>query len=110
MASVPPATDWAWPRLLDSLQRDITRLHETVELMRRETVEARERHREELDGLISQLRQVRAELDPILTEREKLADARDDVKWKWIDRAAWAAAVGIALAVWHYVKNHVVGE
>lgn len=101
-------TDWAWPRLLDSLQRDISRLHETVEMMRRETSEARERHRQELDHLIEQLRQVRSELDPIITERIASKKARNEMLWDWFGRAGWIAIFGALATAWHYLTKHAV--
>lgn len=106
MANVPP-TDWAWPRLLDSLQRDIARLHETVEMMRRETAEVRERHREELDELIDQLRKVRAELEPILTERQKTAEARREMVWGWAGKGGWLILLAIGAAVYHFITKHL---
>lgn len=109
MASVPP-TDWAWPRLLDSLQRDIARLQETVEDMRRESVEARERHREELDKIIAQLRAVQNELSPLVSDREQARKARRELIWDWFGRAGWIAIAGLLIAGWHYLTKHVVGE
>ena len=45
------ADDWAWPALIQSLQRDIEHLRGAVDDLRRETVQSRERHRDELDDL-----------------------------------------------------------
>ena len=105
MANAP--TDWAWPALIQSLQHDIIRLHEIVELMRRETSDARERHREELDELIDRLRRVRSELDPILNERQAAQQAKREMVWDWVGKGGWVVLTGIAIAVWHYLTRHI---
>lgn len=101
-----PTHDWAWPALIHSLQTDIAHLREIMDETRRESVAAREAHRRELDALIEQLREVRADLGPIVrerTDREKLAQA---TWWKWIERAGWAGIALAAYAVWHWVNEH----
>jgi hypothetical protein len=100
------ADDWAWPALIQSLQRDIEHLRGAVDDMRRETSHARERHREELDGLIDQLREVRSELDPILTEREASKAAKREMVWGWVGKGGWLVLLGTAAAVWHWITNH----
>jgi type VI protein secretion system component VasF len=101
-----PTSDWAWPALIQSLQHDIIRLHETVEALRRDTTEARERHREELDDLIDQLRQVRAELSPIVDDRRAAKEARRDLLWGWIGKGGWAFIVAVAAILWHFLTRH----
>lgn len=101
-----PTNDWAWPALIQSLQHDIVRLHETVELMRRETSQARERHREELDELIDQLRAVRSELDPIIEERNAAQKAKREMVWDWIGKGGWILIAAAAIAIWHYLREH----
>ena len=105
MANAP--SDWAWPALIQSLQHDIIRLHEIVDSMRRETSDARERHREELDELIDQLRRVRSELDPILNERQAAQQAKREMVWDWVGKGGWVVLTGIAIAVWHYLTRHI---
>lgn len=105
MANAP--TDWAWPALIQSLQNDIIRLHETVESLRRDTSMARERHREELDDLIDQLRRVRAELDPILTEREEAQKARHELFWGWLGKGGWILLAGAAAFLYHLLTRHL---
>ena len=105
MANVP-TNDWAWPALIQSLQHDIVRLHETVEVMRRETGEARDRHRNEIDKLIEQLRAVRSDLDPIIDERRGAQQARRDMVWGWVGKGGWLVLLGIAAATWHWFTNH----
>ena len=80
------AEDWAWPALIQSLQRDIEHPRGAVDDLRRETVQSRERHRDELDGLIDQLRAVRSELDPILSERAGARKAKRDMLWDWVGK------------------------
>ena len=98
--------DWAWPALIQSLQRDIEHLRGSVDDMRRETVQSRERHRDELDGLIDQLREVRTELDPIIEEREQARDAKRQMLWGWLGKAGWIALIALTAAVWHYLTEH----
>lgn len=98
--------DWAWPALIQSLQRDIEHLRDLMDDARRETAQTREAHRKELDALIEQLRAVKAELDPILEEREAAKKARRDLVWGWVGKGGWLIATGIALAVWHYLTQH----
>ena len=108
MANVQNSShDWAWTTLIQSLQNDIVRLHDTVENLRRETGDARERHREELDDLIEQLRRVRVELDPILTERQAAQKARREIVWGWVGRGGWILIAGVAFTIWHYISKHV---
>jgi hypothetical protein len=106
MANAPTSSDWAWPALIQSLQHDIAHLHELMNEARRETVATREAHRRELDSLIDQLRDVRAEIDPILEEREAARQAKREMIWGWVGKSGWIVATGIALAVWHYITNH----
>jgi len=100
------ADDWAWPALIQSLQRDIEHLRGAVDDMRRETLHSRERHRDELDGLIEQLREVRAELDPILEERQTAREAKREMLWGWLGKAGWVALIALGAAVWHYLTEH----
>ena len=102
-----PPTDWAWPRLLDSLQRDITRLQEIVDEMRKDTLAAREMHRRDLDALIEQLRSLQAQLTPIVQERVSEKDAARDVKWSWLEKAGWAGIVGLGWIIWHFITRHL---
>jgi hypothetical protein len=102
-----PPTDWAWPRLIDSLQRDITRLQDVVDEMRQDTIAARELHRRELDALIEQLRSMQSQLTPIVQARDGEAAAARSLKWSWLERLGWAGAVGLALIVWHYLTRHL---
>ena len=105
MANVP--TDWAWPALIESLQRDIAHLRELMDEARRETAAAREAHRKELDGLIDQLREVKSHLDPIVKERADDDRLGKETRWRWIERAGWLAMGGIALAVWEFLRRHL---
>ena len=100
------ADDWAWPALIQSLQRDIEHLRGAVDDMRRESVQSRERHRDELDGLIDQLREVRTELDPILEERQAGRAAKREMVWGWLGKAGWIALLALGAAVWHYLTEH----
>jgi len=100
-------TDWAWPALIQSLQHDIVRLHETVETLRRDTSAARDRHRDELDELIAQLRAVRSELDPIIEERKETQKAKREMFWDWVGRGGWVLIAGLAAAAWHYLNEHI---
>ena len=100
------ADDWAWPALIQSLQRDIEHLRGAVDDMRRESVQSRERHRDELDGLIDQLREVRTELDPILEERQTARAAKRQMLWGWVGKAGWIALLALGAAVWHYLTEH----
>ena len=105
MANVP--TDWAWPALIESLQRDIAHLRELMDEARRETAAAREAHRKELDGLIDQLREVKSHLDPIVKERADDDRLAKETRWSWIERAGWIAMGGLALAVWEFLRRHL---
>ena len=100
------ADDWAWPALIQSLQRDIEHLRGAVDDMRRESVQSRERHRDELDGLIDQLREVRTELDPILEERQAGRAAKREMVWGWLGKAGWVALIALGVAAWHYLTEH----
>ena len=100
------ADDWAWPALISSLQRDIEHLRGAVDEMRRETGEARERHRNEIDRLIDQLRSVRSDLDPILDDRKAAKTAKREIVWGWVGRGGWFVLAGIAAAVWHWLSKH----
>jgi hypothetical protein len=75
--------------------------------MRKETQQAREKHREEVDSLIDQLRMVRAELDPIVSSRNADMTAKQRVKWAWIERLGWVAMGGIAIAAWEVIKREL---
>ena len=99
-------TDWAWPALIQSLQHDISKLRDLMDEARRETVQAREAHRRELDALIEQLREVKSHLDPIVRERSDRDRLAQQTWWKWLERIGWGGIVLTALAVWHYVKEH----
>lgn len=99
--------DWAWPALIQSLQRDVERLREAMDEARRETAQAREAHRKELDALIDQLRALRNDISPIVKEREDSAKLARETRWSWIERAGWIAMGGIALAVWEYLRRHL---
>jgi hypothetical protein len=107
MANVSPPTDWAWPALIQSLQRDIAHLRELMDEARRETAAAREAHRNELNALIEQLRIVRDQVDPIVKEREDSEKLARETRWSWIERAGWVVMGGIALAVWEFLKRHL---
>ena len=107
MVNAPNSADWAWPALIESLQRDIAHLRELMDEARRETAQARERHRQELDALIEQLRLVRAELGPIVKEREDTSKLARETRWGWIERAGWVAIGGIALALWELLKRNL---
>ncbi len=99
--------DWAWPALIQSLQRDIAHLRELMDEARRETAQAREVHRRELDGLIDQLREVKSRLDPIVKERDDGERLARQTRWSWLERAGWIAMGGIALALWEFIKRQV---
>lgn len=107
MANVPPSPDWAWPALIQSLQRDIAHLRELMDDARRETAAAREAHRLELNALIEQLRVVRDQVAPIVKEREEGSKLARETRWSWIERAGWVAMGGIALALWEFFKRHL---
>ena len=96
--------DWAWPALIQSLQHDIAHLRELMDDARRESVQAREAHRREIDALIDQLRHVRSELEPIIDERKRVRDLKDKTWWTWLERAGWAGLVLAAYAVWHWIR------
>ena len=105
MANVP--TDWAWPALIQSLQRDIEHLHSIMDEARREASHVREAHRRELDGLIEQLRELRNAIAPVVKERADRDTLAQKTRWAWIERAGWVVMGGIALAVWEFVKRHL---
>jgi Spy/CpxP family protein refolding chaperone len=102
----PPA-DWAWPALIQSLQRDIGQLRELMDEARRETIQVREIHRKELDALIDQLRSVRSELDPIVKERSDERRLARETRWSWIERTGWVVMGGLALAAWEFMRRHL---
>lgn len=97
--------DWVWPKLIESLQRDIERLRETIEATRQEAATVREAHRKELDALIEQLRSLRNDLNPIVSERVQNARLAKETRWKWIERLGWVAMGGVSLAVWEFLKR-----
>lgn len=99
--------DWAWPALIQSLQRDIANLRDLMDEARRETAAAREMHRKELDSLIDQLRIMRNDIAPIVKEREDSAKLAAQTRWSWLERAGWLVMGGIALAVWEFLKRHL---
>jgi hypothetical protein len=102
-----PQTDWAWPALIQSLQRDIGQLRELMDEARRETFAAREAHRKELDALIEQLRAVREQLTPIVKEREDNTRLSRETRWSWVERGGWLVMGFIALAVWQFIRRHL---
>jgi hypothetical protein len=106
MANVPSA-DWAWPALIQSLQRDISHLRELMDEARRETIQVRDIHRKELDALIEQLRSVRDQVAPIIKEREDTEKLARQTRWSWIERAGWIVMGGLALAGWEFIKRQV---
>lgn len=105
MANAPSSPDWAWPALIQSLQRDVERLREAMDDARRETAAAREAHRRELDALIDQLRALRNDIAPIVKERADDERLAKETRWGWIERAGWVVIGGIALAVWEFMKR-----
>jgi hypothetical protein len=107
MASAPSSPDWAWPALIQSLQRDVERLREAMDEARRETAAAREAHRKELDALIDQLRALRNDIAPIVKEREDDEKLARETRWSWIERAGWVVMGGLALAVWEFLRRHL---
>ena len=107
MANVSPPTDWAWPALIQSLQRDVERLREAMDEARRETVQAREAHRKELDALIDQLRSLRNDISPIVKEREDGERLARETRWSWVERAGWIVMGGLALAAWEFLKRNL---
>jgi hypothetical protein len=102
-----PNSDWAWPALIESLQRDIGHLRELMDEARKETAAAREAHRRELDALIEQLRSVRNDLAPIVKEREDSEKLARQTRWSWIERLGWVVMGGLALAVWEFLRRHL---
>ena len=105
MANVPD--DWAWPALIQSLQRDILHLRELMDEARRETSAVREQHRRELDALIEQLREVKSHLDPIVKERTEGERLARETRWSWVERAGWIVMGGLALAAWEYLRRQL---
>lgn len=99
--------DWAWPALIQSLQRDIASLRDHADEARREAQAAREAHRREIDGLIEQLRDVKEALKPIISERQAAQEGRRRMLWDWAGRGGWVLLVALAIAAWHYVTNHL---
>ena len=99
--------DWAWPALIQSLQQDITHLRELMDDVRRESSNAREQHRQELNHMIEQLRDLRDKLHPIVKEREDTQKLARQTRWAWIERFGWILMGGIALSVWHYISKHL---
>lgn len=99
--------DWAWPALIQSLQRDITHLRDLMDEARRETAAAREAHRKELDALIEQLREVKSHLEPILSEREAAKKARREMVWGWMGKGGWVIILAAAATAWHWISKHL---
>lgn len=99
--------DWAWPALIQSLQRDIANLRDLMDEARREAATAREVHRRELDSLIDQLRDLRNDLMPLKKERDENTKLARETRWAWIERLGWIVMGGIALAVWDFVRRHL---
>ena len=106
MASVP-TSDWAWPALIQSLQRDILHLREVVEQHRHDSDQARDAHRRELDSLIQQLRELRNDIEPVITDRAETQKLARQTRWGWIEKAGWVLAGGIAIAAWDFIKRHL---
>lgn len=99
--------DWAWPRLIDSLQRDIELLRQNVAESREESKAQAEAHRRQVDELIAQLREVQSDIRPIV-EREKRSDeARQKLRTAWLEKAGWAVLVLLGVAVWEYLKGRL---
>ena len=98
--------DWAWPALIQSLQRDIAHLREMMDEARKENAAVREAHREQLDELIEELREVRSHLEPIISEREATQKARREVLWGWAGKGGWLILLGILMTAWHYISKH----
>ena len=107
MANVPTHDDWAWPALIQSLQRDIAHLRELMDEARRETAATRELHRRELDALIEQLRNVRNDLEPIVKERQEGERLARETRWSWIERAGWLVIGALALAGWEFLRRNL---
>lgn len=103
-------TDWTWQALIQSLQSDIAHLRDLMDEARRETAQARDIHRRELDALIEQLREVKSHLEPILTEREAAKKARNEMLWGWAGRGGWVLIAAAGFAIWHYLTKHMGGE
>lgn len=97
--------EWIWPKLIESLQRDIANLQENLEAMRRDAAEVREAHRKDIEELIRQLQHVRNSLEPIVTERERMEAAKQKAAWAWIERAGFVGLGFIALALWEFIKR-----
>lgn len=98
--------DWAWPALIQSLQRDIGHLRDAMDEARRETAQEREQHRKAIDSLIEQLRDVRNKIEPIVKERTDGQRLARETRWSWIERAGWIVMGGLALVVWEWLRNH----
>ena len=97
--------DWAWPKLIDSLQRDISQLQSAVEAMRQQSSEAAIEHRKEIDSLIQSLRVVRDEIRPLAEKHKRDTEGMHRIKVAWAERAGWAVLGGIAYLVWQYFKG-----
>lgn len=96
-------TDWTWQALIQSLQNDIEHLREHVDEGKKEAAE----HRRQIDGLIDQLREVKAHLEPILSERQAAQKARREMLWGWAGKGGWLLLFGLLMAVWHYISSHI---
>lgn len=99
--------DWAWPALIASLQRDISNLRDHVDEVRRDAVAAREQHRREVEALIEQLREVKAHLEPIISERDAAKKARREMLWGWMGKGGWVIILAAAATAWHWVTKHL---
>lgn len=104
-----PDNDWAWPKLIESLQNDIARLERRLEQHGEEAASERAKHRADIDRLIHLLEDLRAKVNPILTEREENAKLRRETKWSWIERAMWGGTGFLAFAAWEFIKRHLGG-
>jgi chromosome segregation ATPase len=102
-----PINDWAWPALIQSLQHDIARLHDAVELLRCDSQSSRDRHEREIGQLVEQLRDVQSQLRPIVSDRANITEAKRDISRRWIERGGWALIVAVAFTVWHYISTHL---
>ena len=102
-----PINDWAWPALIQSLQHDIARLHDAVELLRCDSQSSRDRHEREIGQLVDQLREVQHQLHPIVKDRANVTEAKRDISRRWIERGGWALIVAVAFTVWHYISTHL---
>ena len=104
------ADDWAWPALIESLQRDIAHLRELADESRRDVAATREQHRRELDALIEQLREVRTQLTPLVQARANHDRLSQETRWRWIERLGWVAMGAVALGLWELIKRQMRGD